>query len=325
MTTRQEQLLEAYFADRLSDAEREELISQLDSDAEFATAFSEYEHAYASAYVPVFEKTKEEDFQKLSNLIEHRSRPSMFRKYFSVAAAVSVLLLGSALFLHYNTTSVHIQRDQLQAMTITANNGTGTEAILPDGTHVRLNAESTLRLDGDFGLEFRDVILDGEGFFEVTSDPSKPFRVHSSNACVTVKGTIFNVRNYCDEPEITVSLLEGSVVLNTDSREAALTPGHCAMIARGDDDIRIADADPSVAAWTSGKYVFADKTIPDILRSVERNYDVHFIYDADLFVAERFTGVISYYLSIDEILSCLDVDRKYSWRRSDNVIEIFKK
>lgn len=326
MTTRQEQLLDAFFADRINDAEREELSLLLDSDAEFAAAFSEYQHAYASAYVPAFENTKEEDFQTLCSLIENRRRHALSWKYFSMAAmAVSALLLGSALFLHYRSDSAQTQLDQLQAMTITANNGTGTETVLPDGTHVRLNAESTLKLSGDFGRKFRDVILDGEGFFEVSSDPSKPFRVHSSNACVTVKGTVFNVRNYCDEPEITVSLLEGSVVLNTDGGEASLVPGYCAVVTRGEDDIRVSEADPSASAWISGKYVFADKTIPDILRSVERNYGVHFVYDSELFASERFTGVISYNLSIDEILSYLDVDRKYRWERNDNMIEIFKK
>ena len=210
-------------------------------------------------------------------------------------------------------------------MTVTAKNGTGTETVLPDGTRVCLNAESTLSFNRHFGRNSRDVTLVGEGYFEVTSDAARPFRVHSDKACVTVKGTTFNVRNYSDEPEIIVSLIEGSVVLNTGSDEAALMPGYCAVVSREDDVIRTAPADPYAADWIKGKIVFTDKSIPEILRYVERNFGVTFIYDDALFAGERFTGNISYNLSIDEILSYMDVDKKYSWKRSDDMIMIYKK
>lgn len=210
-------------------------------------------------------------------------------------------------------------------MTVTAKRGTGTETVLPDGTRVCLNAESTLSFNRHFGRGNRDVTLTGEGYFEVASDSSRPFHVHSGNACVTVKGTTFNVRNYADEPEITVSLLEGSVVLNTESDEAVLTPGYCAVVPRDTDVIRTQLSDPYAADWIEGKIVFTDKSIPEILRYMERNYGVRFVYDADLFGTERFTGNISYRLSIDEILSYIDVDNKYEWRKNDDTIEIYRK
>ena len=61
--------------------------------------------------------------------------------------------------------------------------------------------------------------------------------MHSGNTCVTVTGTTFNVRNYDDESEIIVTLLEGSVVLNTDSDEVALTPGYCAVVSHMNGEI----------------------------------------------------------------------------------------
>lgn len=322
MDERQQQLLEAYFAGQITDSQRLEIISLLEKDRNFAIAFKELEQANALAYIPAFETTKEEDYKKVCSHIEAAHRYSPAWKYFSLAAFASALILGTALLFQH---SALVGNEQLQAISITSGSGAGTEAVLPDGSHVRLNAQSSLRLGPDFGNSSRDVILQGEGFFEVAKNPDKPFRVHSANACVTVKGTTFNVRGYEDEPEITVSLLEGSVVLNTSLTQAELVPGDCAVIARNDNNIILGHANPEAYAWIRGKYVFSDKSIPEILRAVERNHGVHFVYDNSIFDDERFTGNFSFNLSIDEIISYLDVDRKYGWTRIDNNIEIYKR
>lgn len=326
MTEKHENLLVAYFTDQISDIDREEILSLLDTDSEFATSFREMEQAYISACIPVFEKTKSKNFQKIERRIRKDRKTVRFWRPFAIAASVmAVMLLGTALYTGRRFRAAECFICQSDVMTVTAKNGTGTETQLPDGTRVCLNAESTLSFNRHFGRGSRDVTLDGEGYFEVTSDASRPFRVHAGNTCVTVKGTTFNVRSYSDEPEITVSLIEGSVVLNTGSAEATLSPGKCAVVSREDDNIRTKAADPFATDWINGRIVFTDKSIPEILRYVERNYGVRFVYADDLFEGERFTGNISYRLSIDEILSYIDVDNKYKWRKSDDTIAIYRK
>ncbi|MBP9997846.1 MAG: FecR domain-containing protein [Bacteroidales bacterium] len=326
MTRKQEQLVEAFLSDQITDSQKAELISYLDTDDEFAASFKELAAACAAAYIPTFEKTREEDFRRIKSRIFSANRVGRVWKYLSIAAcAATLLLLGSTIYFSRMSGEPSVAQNRYQAMTISATSGTGTEAVLPDGTKVRLNAESSLRLADDFGTGFRDVTLEGEGYFEVSHDAGRPFRVFAGETCVTVKGTTFNVRSYEDEPEITVSLLEGSVMLSTPSSEATLTPGFCAVVSCGCDDILVETADPSASAWTRGIFVFSDKSIPEILRSVERNYGVHFTYDDNLFGTERFTGNISYNLSIDEILAYVDVDRKYRWTRHDDTIVICKK
>lgn len=326
MNDRHENLLAAYFAGQITDNERSEILSLLDTDSEFAVCFREMEQAYISAHIPVFEKTKDQNFRLIERRIRASRKTAYFWKPFAVAASIAaVMLLGTALYTGHKFHETECFICQSDIMTVTAKNGTGTETILPDGTRVCLNAGSALSFNRHFGRGSRDVTLSGEGYFEVTSDASRPFRVHSDNTCVTVKGTTFNVRNYADEPEITVSLLEGSVVLNTDSDEAVLSPGYCAVVSRGNDAISTKAADPYAADWIKGKIVFTDKSIPEILRYVERNYGVRFIYEDNLFGTERFTGNISYRLSIDEILSYIDVDDKYKWIKNEDTIEIHRK
>lgn len=326
MTDRHENLLAAYFTGQITDTERAEIITLLDSDNEFAVCFREMEEAYISACIPTFEKTKDENFRNIERRISKRRILLPFWKYSSVAACVvALVLLFTTLYFEHKVDNAECLIAQSEIMTITAKSGTGTETILPDGTRVSLNAESTLSFNRYFGHDCREVTLDGEGYFEVTSDADRPFRVYAGNSCVTVMGTTFNVRNYTDEQEITVSLLEGSVVLNTDCHEVSLKPGKCGVVSREGGAIVVEDADPYASAWTTGKIVFSDKSIPEILRYVERNYGVCFIYADDLFAKERFTGSISLNLSIDEILSYIDVDKKYRWRRREGMVEIYRK
>ena len=238
MTDRHEYILAAHFAGQISDDEKAELLSLLETDNEFSDCFREMEAAYVSAYIPIFEKTKDRDFQRIEKRLREQRKTTYLWKQFAIAASiVAFVLLGATLYTGYKfyDTECFIRKSDI--MTVTAKNGTGTEALLPDGTRVCLNAESTLSFDRHFGRGSRDVTLIGEGYFEVASDASLPFYVHSGNACVAVKGTTFNVRNYADEPEITVSLLEGSVVLNTDSDEVTLSPGYCAVVSRDNDVI----------------------------------------------------------------------------------------
>lgn len=326
MTERHEHLLSAYFANQLTDAEKSEILSLLNSDSSFAARFREMEQAYITACIPIFEKTRNNDFVTVQNRIGSRRGTVSFWRTFAVAASVlAVVLLGATLYTGQKFHDVECFLCESDIMTVVAKNGTGTETVLPDGTLVCLNASSSLSFNRHFGRYTRDVILDGEGYFEVAPDSRKVFRVHAGNTCVTVKGTRFNVQSYADEPELVVSLIEGSVVLNTISEEATLRPGTCAVVSRNNDKIRIEKADPYASDWTKGKFVFTDKSIPEILHRIERNFAIHFLYDENLFRDERFTGNFSLNLSIDEILSYIDVDKKYKWRRNEDTIEIYKR
>ena len=82
---------------------------------------------------------------------------------------------------------------------------------LADGTNVWLNSDSKLKFPLHFVGNQRAVYLEGEAFFEVTSDSLKPFVVKTAEANVKVLGTSFNVMNYTDEAKVEVALLKGKV------------------------------------------------------------------------------------------------------------------
>lgn len=322
MTEEQENLIAGYFLDQLGEEEKAQLLSLLDTDEECKIRFAQMQKAYAAAALPAFERTRSEDFRRLERCMRP-ARVISFWKPVAIAASLSAIVaLGAALYSGSRFRETERFLSQAETTTIAATRGMGTETILPDGTRACLNAGSSLSFGRAFGRGSRDVMLEGEGYFEVTKDAANPFRVHAGEACVTVKGTVFNVRSYADEPEIAVSLLEGSVLITAPSGEVMLKPGHCGVVSREGGRIRVEKADMAVSDWTHGKIVFTDKSIPEILHYIERVHGVSFVYDKELFRGERFTGKISSGLSIDEILTYIDIDHKYKWTRKDDIIEI---
>lgn len=97
--------------------------------------------------------------------------------------------------------------------------------VLPDGTEVTLNRSSRLVLADDFGGQYRDVTLDGEAFFEVAKDASRPFRIHCGKETFVVKGTSFNIMSYSGDHFSVVTLHTGSLQAMIDNDSLMLDPG----------------------------------------------------------------------------------------------------
>lgn len=108
-----------------------------------------------------------------------------------------------------------VLQNQLTQITVEAPYGSKTKLYLPDGTLVWLNAGSKMSYAQDFGINERSLNLSGEAYFEVTRNEEIPFKVHTEELDVKVLGTKFNFRNYKDDLEAKVCLLEGKVALNT--------------------------------------------------------------------------------------------------------------
>lgn len=102
-------------------------------------------------------------------------------------------------------------------------------AHLADGSTVWLQSGSTLACDGSFGAESRNVKLRGEGFFDIAKDPERPFTVEVEGLRIRVHGTKFNVNTSLEDRTVAVSLVEGSVALDSgEGEQRQLHPGEIA-------------------------------------------------------------------------------------------------
>jgi transmembrane sensor len=104
-----------------------------------------------------------------------------------------------------------------------AKNGTRTRSMLADGTTVWLNAGSKLSIQNDFNGSTREVVLEGEAFFDVVKKPGQPFIVHTSGIDIRVLGTAFNVKAYPEDKDVETTLYRGLVQVFRQEDEAKTT------------------------------------------------------------------------------------------------------
>jgi len=111
--------------------------------------------------------------------------------------------------------------------------GAQYQVILQDGTHVWLNAASSLTYPTSFSGAERKVSLTGEGYFEVAKNAKMPFKVEVDGQTeVTVLGTQFNINAYPEEKTMNTTLVEGAVLLRSNDRSATLVPGQQGQVNR---------------------------------------------------------------------------------------------
>lgn len=149
----------------------------------------------------------------LQKRISTERRLSLTFQRIAAAAAILLIFAGSGYWLGTGRIKGLIAEN----VVIEAPLGSRSKMYLPDGTMVWLNAGSTLSYAQNFGVEDRTVNLKGEGYFEVAHQEKKPFYVISNDLKIRVLGTKFNLRNYLEEEEARVTLLEGSVKVNCKS------------------------------------------------------------------------------------------------------------
>ncbi|MEX2512766.1 MAG: FecR domain-containing protein [Cyclobacteriaceae bacterium] len=150
--------------------------------------------------------------------------------------------------------------------------------LLPDGTKVWLNAQSVLKYPDIFSDSVRLVKIHGEAYFEVAKDAEKPFLVLSDGVLVEALGTSFNVRNYPEDLAISVSLLEGKVMVSeiSQGQSAFLIPGEGLDIPRGKSQFfrKKYDYDTSFG-WKDGILIFNGNDFTGFRQLIQRWYGVN--------------------------------------------------
>lgn len=190
--------------------------------------------------------------------------------------------------------------------TISTPAGGQYQIILPDGTKVWLNAASSLKYPTVFAGQERKVILKGEGYFEVTHDRSRPFKVQSNEQIVEVLGTHFNISAYENDGDVKTTLLTGKVQVKTQHNNASeiLKPGEQSILEN--NTLKVAEVmTEDVVAWKNNSFVFNNEKLGSIMRKIARWYDVEVICPPEL-AESVFVGSGSRDKSLDWTLDKLE-------------------
>jgi len=151
--------------------------------------------------------------------------------------------------------------------------GQSLDLTLPDGTYVKLGPGAVLSMPVQT-KDQRNLLLDGEAYFQVARDEKRPFKLSTPQGDIDVLGTSFNVRSFSDDPGFTTTLISGKVKVSAEGAASQLLPGEEASFVEGLPGIRVMRGVDTTdrLAWRSPYFNFTDLNIPAVMQQVERWY-----------------------------------------------------
>ncbi|RQO77776.1 anti-sigma factor [Pedobacter sp. KBW01] len=203
--------------------------------------------------------------------------------------------------------------------TISTANGETYQLRLPDGSHVWLNAASTLSYSAALIKDgMRRVALKGEGYFEVAKDKLHPFIVSTAGQEVEVLGTQFNVNSYADEAGTATTLIEGSVKVRAGGENRVIKPGQQSLNVNGGLKVATVNTE-SITDWKDGDFNLDDVDFREAMRKVSRWYDVEMVCDAAVPLHFKAGGLVSRNQKLSAVLDMIQrlgiVEFKISGRK----------
>lgn len=204
-----------YFYEELSTEERLSLLRDVEASEELKKEFVEYQNLYALLNLGHQVQDKTIGKQKYDCFILQKQHSVMWKRWtrrIGYAAAILILVVSTSILTYWYT-----QPEQAEFLSENVMNtlytpaGQRAQLVLQDGTEVWLNAKSKLIYPARFTDDKRNVTIEGEAFFKVAKDPSRPFIVSTHDVDMEVLGTQFNVCSYPATGYVQTSLLEGSV------------------------------------------------------------------------------------------------------------------
>jgi transmembrane sensor len=189
--------------------------------------------------------------------------------------------------------------------TMTTPRGRHFMLVLHDGTRVWLNSASSLRYPASFAGSERRVSITGEAYFEVVKDAARPFRITvDGKAEVEVIGTHFNINSYEDGGSLKATLLEGAIKMSPvalPQSAVVLKPGQQAQLSQAQINVVDGVDVSSVVAWKDGLFNFEDMPLTEVMKQLERWYDIDVTYE-DAVPYVEFYGELSRTNTLAEIL-----------------------
>ena len=224
-----------------------------------------------------------------------------------------------------NYTTAKVQGEGMIYNTMRIPVGGFYQLALSDGSKVWLNSMTEFRFPVAFTGEERKVYLTGEAYFEVAPNSKHPFIVVTEEGMeVKVYGTEFNMSTYQHGVVQTV-LVSGKVGIrvNATGKEVMLAPKQMAEYSEKTGMVRVEEADPyRYIAWKDGEFVFERETIEEIMERLGRWYDVKVFYENESLKQKRFTGVISRYENIEQVLRLIEGPATLRFEVKGNVVTV---
>ena len=228
---------------------------------------------------------------------------SLWVKRLSVAA-IFILICSVAIIL----TGDFLNMTGPAMITVHNNNKLERSIKLIDGSSVTLGADSRIQYSKSFNkLNKREVYLEGNAFFDVAHNPSKPFVVHSEKVQTVVLGTAFTVEAYPWVKEITVTVKRGKVSVSDESRlQGIITPDQQIRYNKGNRvSIKGKVNATSYNNWKTGTLLFKNVTVAEAADILEKKFKIKVLFSDREVKTKRFTASFNVADSLDTILESI--------------------
>ncbi len=360
----EEDLICGYLKNELTGEETSRLIDWLKQDKKNKRLFDEMSDLWvtirAASADPDFDAR--EGFRKFreriapaNNQQERKVKTVWLKTLVRYAAAIIIAFsAGGVLFWFAGRNSAAPVNQSINKLVVPL--GSRAWFTLSDGTVVTLNAGSTLNVSSDYGINNRIVRLDGEGYFNIARDTSRPFVVQTSFLNVRALGTEFNVKAYSVDRTIETTLVSGSVQIEPvkeinqgkitvlkpnqkvtfykedsvfisgsgEKEKEALTRTESVKKIRTAAPARLVTEDVNVdpvTSWKENRWIFEQQSLAQIAVDLERKFDVQIVFDSEKLKSYRFTGTILAE-PIEQVLVALSMTAPINYKVRGRVVTL---
>ena len=320
----EEKLIEYIKGGITSESETVEILDWIESSPENQKQYNQLKNLWVITgldhpellALPVFSFPKDKQFRF------HKSQFVSFMKYAAVFFLAFVLGSLTHYFMNRN------ENNELSSLynTIDVPYGQRSQITLYDGTKVWLNSGTKFRYPVAFSSKTRDVYIEGEAFFDVVQNKNHPFLVYAGQLKVEVLGTLFNVCAYPDDDEIMATLEEGSInAINTvDGKSVIIKPGEQLILNCATNLLNQQKVNTELyTSWKENLLKFENAPFDEVVKKMERWYDVKINVDAKINTNERYTMTIKTE-SLREMLQLVSRTTKIKYEIEENMVVLKK-
>jgi len=319
--------IEKYFLGELTSAQKDNLFKQMAGNSGVRDEFASMQNSWALAASSggVNDKIKARRYLREFKNRQNRKKTLTFFIGFSKYAAILIIGMLTARGLFFKPKPQIVEEPAIAYQTLTVPAGQRAHLVLSDGTSVWLNAKSSLEYPGVFTGNTRELILTGEAYFDVVSNPEKPLIVKSGNFRTQVTGTKFNVFAY--DGFYDVSLVEGQVKVyesGTGKDTVVLNRNEKVDLTNG-KFVKKTLTNTEDFLWKEGIYYFDDMPFLAIVEKLELYYDVQIHVTNKTLPKLKFTGKFRQRDGIENVLKVLQMGYPFVFSKSEDGSNIYIK
>lgn len=272
---------------------------------------------------PSKEHSAEKSFSRLMTRIQtdnnsidiFRRRNNQYRIWLAAATVALLIAMSGWLYMMLDTDPSFIIK--------TNNSGIVQKVPLPDGTMIQLNNHSKLIYPERFSGDSREIFLEGEAYFDVKHDKKHPFIVRAGELKIRVLGTKFTVNASSQSPQITATLLEGSIEVSNEKKQMLMKPSQQLKYDVNSGNMLLTELNNAgrEIRWTQNVWVLSETPLLDICQRLEQLFNVKIIIMNDELIGKSFTGEFYTNESLESILKTMQISTSFKYeRKGKNII-----